>query len=65
MNTQTVAQLRGAGKKHGAIQALAEVDLNIAAGEVYALLGPNGAGKTTAISLLLGLLRPDTGEARL
>ena len=65
MNTQTVAQLRGAGKKHGAIQALADVDLTIAAGEVYALLGPNGAGKTTAISLLLGLLRPDTGGARL
>ncbi|WP_257385217.1 ABC transporter ATP-binding protein [Tahibacter caeni] len=65
MNTQTVAQLRGAGKQRGAIQALAEVDLTIAAGEVYALLGPNGAGKTTAISLLLGLLRPDAGEARL
>lgn len=65
MNMQTVAQLRGAGKRRGAIQALAEVDLAIAAGEVYALLGPNGAGKTTAISLLLGLLRPDSGEARL
>lgn len=65
MNRQTVAQLIGAGKKRGAVQALAEVDLTIAAGEVYALLGPNGAGKTTAISLLLGLLRPDSGEARL
>jgi ABC-2 type transport system ATP-binding protein len=65
MSRQTVAQLIGAGKKRGAVQALAEVDLTIAAGEVYALLGPNGAGKTTAISLLLGLLRPDSGEARL
>jgi ABC-2 type transport system ATP-binding protein len=65
MTARSVAQLIGASKKRGAIKALDHVDLAIAAGEVYALLGPNGAGKTTAISLLLGLLRPDTGEARL
>ena len=35
------------------------------AGRTVALLGPNGAGKTTAISLLLGLLTPDRGSARL
>jgi ABC-2 type transport system ATP-binding protein len=65
MNNEAVAELIGATRRHGAVQALAGVDLRIARGEVYALLGPNGAGKTTAISLLLGLLRPDSGEARL
>lgn len=65
MTTQTVAQLCAASKRRGAVQALADVDLAIARGEVYALLGPNGAGKTTAVSLLLGLLPPDSGEARL
>jgi ABC-2 type transport system ATP-binding protein len=37
----------------------------VAPGELFALLGPNGAGKTTAISILLGLLQPDSGQARL
>jgi ABC-2 type transport system ATP-binding protein len=65
MTVETVAQLCAASKRRGAVQALAGVDLSIVRGEVYALLGPNGAGKTTAIQLLLGLLRPDAGEARL
>lgn len=65
MTARSVAQLIGASKQRGGNKALDRVDLAIGAGEVYALLGPNGAGKTTAMSLLLGLLRPDAGEARL
>jgi ABC-2 type transport system ATP-binding protein len=42
-----------------------DVSIAIAAGSVVALLGANGAGKTTALSLLLGLRRPDSGSARL
>ena len=38
--------------------------MELRAGEVVALLGPNGAGKTTAVRLLLGLLSPDSGTAR-
>ena len=49
--------------KYGRLTALDDVDLKIGRGEVVALLGPNGAGKTTAINLLLGLLRPDQGQA--
>ena len=60
-----VAELRGVSKHYGAVQALEDVDLAVHAGEVVALLGPNGAGKTTAVGLLLGLLRPTAGEARL
>jgi len=60
---ETIAQLQGASKRYGGTLALDQVDLQVRRGEVQALLGPNGAGKTTAISLLLGLLRPDGGSA--
>src|SRR6188768_3079173 len=60
---ETIAHLQGASKRYGDTLALDQVDLEVRSGEVQALLGPNGAGKTTAISLLLGLLRPDAGTA--
>ncbi|MBB1473568.1 ABC transporter ATP-binding protein [Luteimonas sp. MC1782] len=60
-----LAHLKGARRRHGAVVALDGVDLELHRGQVLALLGANGAGKTTAISLLLGLLQPDAGEARL
>jgi ABC-2 type transport system ATP-binding protein len=42
--------------------ALEGIDLNIAAGEIFALLGPNGAGKTTLISIVCGIVRATTGR---
>jgi ABC-2 type transport system ATP-binding protein len=60
-----VASLRGVTKRYRSTEALRDVDLELRAGEVVALLGANGAGKTTAISVLLGLRRPDSGVARL
>lgn len=59
------AALEHVSKHYGGVAALADVSLTLRSGEVLALLGPNGAGKTTAISLLLGLLRPDKGAVRL
>jgi ABC-2 type transport system ATP-binding protein len=59
------AALRAVTKRFGDTVALDSVDLEIRTGEVVALLGPNGAGKTTALSLLLGLRRPDTGSVTL
>ena len=41
------------------------VDLTVAPGGIHALVGLNGAGKSTLMRLLLGMLRPDTGEVRL
>jgi ABC-2 type transport system ATP-binding protein len=65
MSHAPLAELRGAHKKYGKVQALDGFDLEVRSGEMLALLGPNGAGKSTAISLLLGLARPDQGAARL
>jgi len=47
----------------GPVHAVRGIDVSVAAGETVALLGPNGAGKSTTIDMLLGLQRPDAGEA--
>jgi ABC-2 type transport system ATP-binding protein len=52
-------------KSFGATRALDGLDLTVGKGEVHGFLGPNGAGKTTTIRILLGLIRADSGEARL
>jgi ABC-2 type transport system ATP-binding protein len=59
------AALRGVTKRFGTLVALDDVDLELRRGDVLALLGPNGAGKTTALSIVLGLRRPDRGRAEL
>ncbi|MGD8584237.1 MAG: ABC transporter ATP-binding protein [Anaerolineae bacterium] len=51
-------------KRFGDFTAVDRVTFNVQRGEVYGWLGPNGAGKTTTIRMLLGLLRPTAGWAR-
>ncbi len=51
-------------KTFGHARALNGLSMKVPTGSVYGLIGPNGAGKTTAIRIILGLLRPDRGEAR-
>jgi ABC-2 type transport system ATP-binding protein len=48
----------------GAVKAVAGIDIEVPAGEVYGFLGPNGAGKTTTVRMLVTLLRPTGGSAR-
>ena len=45
------------------VDAVADLDFVVRAGEVYGLLGPNGAGKTTTVRMLLGMLTPTSGRA--
>ncbi|MEW6325478.1 MAG: ABC transporter ATP-binding protein [Nitrospirota bacterium] len=53
------------GLRQRKVLALQGLDLEVTAGEIFGFLGPNGAGKTTAIKILMGLIYPTSGEARL
>jgi ABC-2 type transport system ATP-binding protein len=57
-------ETRGLRKSFGKHVALDSIDLEVAAGTVFALLGPNGAGKTTMVQILSTLISPDGGTAR-
>lgn len=52
-------------KTYGAFHAVRSLSLSVAPGEVFGFLGPNGAGKTTALRILMGLLVPSAGRARI
>ncbi len=54
----------GLTKSYGRVRGIVDLDLEVAAGEVFGYLGPNGAGKTTTIRLLLDFIRPTRGSAR-
>jgi ribose transport system ATP-binding protein len=56
--------LNGVEKNFGAVQALADVDLRVSAGECVGLVGHNGAGKSTLMNVLAGTIRPDSGSIR-
>ena len=58
-------QTRGLVKRYGELVAVDGVDLVVEPGDVYGYLGPNGAGKTTSLRMLLGLIRPTAGSAKL
>jgi ABC-2 type transport system ATP-binding protein len=60
-----VIQTHGLGKLYKGVDALRALDLMVPRHSIFAFLGPNGAGKTTTIKLLLGLIRPTTGTARI
>ena len=55
---------KGLVKKYGSHTVLPGLDLDVAAGELFALLGPNGSGKTTLFRILTTLISPDGGSAR-
>ena len=62
MTSEHAVRVRGLTKRYGDHQAVAGIDLDIRAGEIFALLGPNGAGKTTATEILEGYRDRDGGE---
>jgi len=60
----SVLELSAVSKRFGGLQALSEVNLSVAPGEVLGLIGPNGAGKSTLVSCITGVLRIDGGTIR-
>jgi len=62
MLSQHVLQVAGVSKRFGGLQALNDVHLNIARGQIYGLIGPNGAGKTTVFNLLTKFHIPTSGQ---
>ena len=62
--SDTIIETRGLTRRFKSHDAVRDLDLRIDKGRICALLGPNGAGKTTTIKMLMGILRPSSGEAR-
>jgi len=58
-------EFAGLVKQFSGIVAVDHIDLTVPAGSFFGLVGPNGAGKTTALSMAVGLLRPDGGTVRI
>jgi ABC-2 type transport system ATP-binding protein len=63
MNAAVIAT-EGLRKEYGPKTAVADLTLSVGRGEVFGFLGPNGAGKTTSVKMLLGLVAPTAGGAR-
>jgi len=60
-NAEQVLSLRGINKSFGAVAALTDIELDVAAGEVVAVVGDNGAGKSTLVKILSGVHPADSG----
>lgn len=58
---ENALKITGLVKRFGDKTAVAGIDLEIPAGSFFGIVGPNGAGKTTTLSMVTGLLRPDSG----
>lgn len=64
MNNGAVIQVNELTRKFGDFTAVDQISFEVGAGEIFGFLGANGAGKTTAIRMLIGLLAPTSGEAK-
>ena len=62
---QFVIETNDLGKSYKNVTALKKLNLSVAPNSIFGFLGPNGAGKTTTIKLLLGLIRPSRGSAKI
>lgn len=61
---ETVLSLNGISKRYGKIRAVRDLSLEVRQGQVFGILGPNGSGKTTTLSVILDLIRADSGIFR-
>jgi ABC-2 type transport system ATP-binding protein len=62
---ELVVETNGLSKRYGQRKVVDRLNLRVESGQIYGFLGLNGAGKTTTIRMLMGLIHPSAGEARL
>ena len=62
---QPLLSVRNLGKSFQGLQAVADVNMDLASGQVIGIIGPNGSGKSTTINLICGFLKPDSGQISL
>jgi ABC-2 type transport system ATP-binding protein len=63
--TRPLVEIDGLSKTYGSFDAVKDLSLQVSYGQIFALLGPNGAGKTTTIRMLMGILAPTSGSAKI
>lgn len=63
--SQNAIEIRNLSKYYGRNRGIEEIDLDIEEGEIFGFIGPNGAGKSTTIRILLNLIFPSSGSARI
>ena len=61
-NAATLLDVRGLACRFGGLQAIADLDFTVRAGEIKAVIGPNGAGKTTLFNMISGVTAPTAGQ---
>jgi ABC-2 type transport system ATP-binding protein len=61
--SDVLVSARGLTRRFGSVLAASEVSFEVRQGEMFGLIGPDGAGKTTTLRMILGLLKPDAGQA--
>ena len=59
--TEPILEAKGLGLRFGAVDALKDVSITVAPGEIHAIIGPNGAGKSSLLNCLSGFYRPQVG----
>ena len=60
-----ILEVSGLSKRFGGLEALADVDLTVEAGEIVGIIGPNGAGKSSLLRTIAGLVQPSEGSIEL
>lgn len=65
MNRNPILRIQGLTRRFGGLTAVNNLDFLVQPGEIIGLIGPNGAGKTTLFNLLMGLIKPSSGEVHL
>ena len=64
MGSSSLLNVSGLYKNFGGVQAIDDLNFEIAEGELLGMIGPNGSGKTTAVNLITGFVKPTEGEIR-